>query len=106
MRHLRAVLPVVEDVDGVERHLRVEELRPHGRVAADGRVQVRVLAGRLVEQERSLDRVRVGLERLQLVVLPVRLLVADLGAGAERVHVLAVDERERHRAPSRARAGR
>jgi hypothetical protein len=70
VRHLRARGAVVEDVDGVQGHGRVEEPAADCGVAGRGRGEVRGLAGLPIEEDRRLDPVRVGLERLQMVVRP------------------------------------
>ena len=95
MWNLRARFPVVEHVDRVEGHVRIEEQRPHCAVVANSRVEIAGGVGCAVEEQRRLDRVRVGLERLQMVGLAVRLLVADLRTGAEREELPVLDVCER-----------
>jgi hypothetical protein len=50
VRHLRAALSVVEDVDRIERQLRIEEVRTHRGVRAGGRGEVR---GRSASPDRA-----------------------------------------------------
>ena len=69
MGYLGTRRAVVEDIDAVERDGRVEEMRANCGVACRCRLEVGLIAGRLIEQDRRLDRIRVGLERLQVVEL-------------------------------------
>jgi len=94
MRDLRAGLPIVEDVHGVQGDAGVEEAGANSRVPADGRLEIGVVSGGLVEEDRRLDRVAVGLERLELVDLPVGLLVAHVRARTEGERVGVLGETE------------
>ena len=91
---LAAANAVVEDVGRVERDLRVEEVLAYGCVALASHVEVRCGPGVLVEQQRRLDRVPVGLERLQVVAAAVWLLIADRRTRAESEHGRSFDELE------------
>ncbi len=92
--HLCASLAGVEEIDGVERHCRVEEVPPHGRVASGRGRKVGMLAGCLVEEDRGLDQIHVALQSLQVVLPAGRLLIVDVGAGTERERIRPLIELE------------
>ena len=79
---------------------------PDRRVARRRRAQVARVSGRLVEEDRRLDRVGVRLEGLQVVLLALRLLVADVRAGAEREGVSTCRRSRTPPRPSREPADR
>src|SRR5258708_34628584 len=95
MGELVTASTVIEHVYRVEGSAVVEEMSADSRVRPDRTVEVRVVADRSVKQQGSLDRVGVGFEGLQAVACAVRLLKANLRAGAAPAVDRALDGLER-----------